>query len=210
MTGVQPTLVLDIDGVLLDPTRGGLGSWKVSVSERFGVNADDLVATFFAPYWSEVVVGHLDIEPTIKNALTTLGWKVSVDELLAAWFDADFCPRQNVIEWVHEQSDRGIPVMLATNQEHHRATYLAQRFRPILPVHTFVYSAALGAAKPDPEFFRRAHGLMAHGAQRSDVVFLDDSEDNITAANEWGWTAVHFATSDNSLQAAERALAQIR
>jgi len=34
-------LALDVDGVLLDPQRGGRGPWQVAFSERFGVAACD-------------------------------------------------------------------------------------------------------------------------------------------------------------------------
>src|SRR5580692_11426939 len=41
-------LALDVDGVLLDPQRGGRGPWQVAFSERFGVDAGRLDGTLFA------------------------------------------------------------------------------------------------------------------------------------------------------------------
>jgi hypothetical protein len=46
-TNHRVTLVLDIDGVVLDSNRGGLGSWKNELRRRFGVDADALTEVFF-------------------------------------------------------------------------------------------------------------------------------------------------------------------
>ena len=52
------------------------------------------------------------------------------------------------------------------------------------------YSAALGARKPFSDFFRLA--TQEVGAAPDDIGFIDDVEENIAAANEFGWKALHW------------------
>jgi putative hydrolase of the HAD superfamily len=50
----------------------------------------------------------------------------------------------------------------------------------------------IGAAKPEPEAFARVTELLDRAP--SEVVFFDDSEDNVTAAAAFGWQAHRFTT----------------
>ena len=55
-----------------------------------------------------------------------------------------------------------------------------------------VFSYRLGAAKPDPEAFERAGSHLGGTAEQ--VVFFDDSADNVHAARAAGWDAHLFTT----------------
>lgn len=56
-------------------------------------------------------------------------------------------------------------------------------------------TADLGAAKPDPEAFARAHARIEQelGAslRRDEIAFLDDSARHVRGAARFGWHAVH-------------------
>jgi len=80
-------LALDVDGVLLDATGAGPGGWFAFVSERFGVDADLLQSTFFDRAWADVVIGRAPIERALTDAVTELGWTMTVEELLNCWFE---------------------------------------------------------------------------------------------------------------------------
>ncbi len=62
-------LALDVDGVLLDPDRGGRGHWSTELPDRFGISPDDLQSAFFTPFWADVVVGRRPIEDSLRIAL---------------------------------------------------------------------------------------------------------------------------------------------
>lgn len=184
-------LALDIDGVLLDPGRHGLGPWQSELASRFGVDADRLRAAFFEPAWPDVVVGRRAIEPALAAALDDLGWAVTVDQLLACWFEADLAVEREVVEAARSWAAEGARLVLVTNQEHRRASFLSHRLGAFLPISAMAYSAALGLLKSDPAFYPAASRTL--GLQRDDtVVFVDDTADNVEAARRYGWSAVHF------------------
>ncbi len=71
--GARPALNLilavDVDGVLLDPDRGGLGPWGNVLQEQLGIDRAALRDAFFVPCWQDIVIGRRPIEPALEQAL---------------------------------------------------------------------------------------------------------------------------------------------
>lgn len=80
------TLALDVDGVLLDPERGGDGHWTNELERRHGIGRSQLRHAFFVPYWDDVVNGRRSIEVALTDALRAANVTVGVDDVLACWF----------------------------------------------------------------------------------------------------------------------------
>jgi putative hydrolase of the HAD superfamily len=197
-SGRRPlVLALDVDGVLLDPTLGGRGGWSTVVGSHFGVDADRLQAVFFQRSWPDVIVGRRPIEPALADAIEELGWTMTVEDLLTSWFEADFAVDVDVVTAATLWSADGVRLVLMTNQEHRRAHFLEQRLSALLPIDSFVYSAAVGFMKKDPEFFPAAHRQIGIPHDDRHVVFVDDSLENIGAARRHGWTALHFSKDND-------------
>ena len=166
---------------MLDPDRGGRGAWHGALYERFGVDAGALQAAFFGPEWTAVVRGQSAIEPVMARTIETLGWDMTVDDLLDCWFEADFHPDRAVVEAAADWAADGVRLVLVTNQEHRRAHDVEGRVRDSFPVAGMAYSAALGFMKNDPEFYPAACDRLGL-ARDAPVVFLDDSAENVAVA----------------------------
>jgi putative hydrolase of the HAD superfamily len=182
-----------VDGVVLDPDRGGRGPWHGALHERFGVDGAALQAVFFGDEWASVVIGESAIEPVLTRTIETLGWDMTVDEILDCWFEADFHPNRDVVEAAADWAADGVAVVLVTNQEHRRAHYVDGRVRASLPIAGMAYSAALGFMKNDPAFYPAACDHLGL-ARSAPVVFLDDSAENVAVAvaRGYGWAGVHY------------------
>jgi putative hydrolase of the HAD superfamily len=184
-------LALDVDGVLFDLNGGGHGPWQRVLRERWGVEPDQLQDAFFRERWADIIIGRRALEPELEAAIEVLGWPMSTEELIQAWFEADFVLHHDVVAAAKGWAQHGVRLVLATNQEHRRAAFLAERLGRLLPVDGVAYSAALGRAKPDPEFFREAERQLGI-ADPTSITFLDDGAGNVDAARRCGWNAVHF------------------
>jgi putative hydrolase of the HAD superfamily len=185
-------LALDVDGVLLDPDRGGAGHWTAEMERSFGITRPQFRAAFFMRSWDDVVNGRRPIEDGVAQALEALGADVAVEEFLRAWFEADFEPIDDAVELARRADAAGCRVVLATNQEHRRAAFLRERLGAIMPIDDVLYSADLGVQKHEAAFFERASERLGLAAeQRGDVVFVDDLEHNVAQARAAGWCAVH-------------------
>ena len=79
---------------------------------------------------------------------------------------------------------------LATNQEHLRAAYLMEKLGLADHVDGMLYSARLGAKKPDGEFFAKVQAAI--GLCGEEMLLIDDTRQNIEAALKAGWRAFHW------------------
>lgn len=115
---------------------------------------------------------------------------------------------ERVVEWANEWAERGVPIVLASNQEHRRAGYLLKNLRAIVPVAELIYSAELGFAKPQPQFYVAANYALSNTVGNARVIFLDDATENVEAARFIGWTGVHFDASGAWIPVVEQELRQ--
>jgi putative hydrolase of the HAD superfamily len=190
---VTPILALDVDGVILDPQRGGQGHWTEAIAARHGITREQLRGAFFAPHWPEVIVGRSTIEPTLAASLAAIGADASVEDVLECWFEADFVVVPEVVAAVNAWASDGATIVLATNQEHRRVDYLRERLGALLPVSDMLYSADLGVEKHDPRFWAAAAARLGRAGTDAVPVLLDDDLRNVACARRCGWSAVHFA-----------------
>jgi putative hydrolase of the HAD superfamily len=193
--GKRPTgivLALDVDGVLLDPERAGRGRWQEALRETYGLDPALLDDVFFRRSWAQVIVGRESIEPALGRALVELGWNIGVEALLRCWFEADFEIDHEVVRAVNGWASSGVRVVLATNQEVRRARFLEQNLGAVLPVEGVAFSGSLGVVKSDPAFYPAAQDWLGIGNGGQKIVFVDDSLDNVAAAESSGWFGVHF------------------
>lgn len=70
-----------------------------------------------------------------------------------------------------------------------------------------VYSHEVGLTKPDPRIYTLTARRL--GVAPAEIVFLDDVEDNISAAREAGWHAVLHRDTPSSIAALEALIADV-
>jgi putative hydrolase of the HAD superfamily len=203
-------LALDVDGVLLDPDRGGRGPWQAAFSERFGVDAARLDHALFATSWAEVVVGRRSVESALGDALDALGWTMGVEAALRCWLEEDFAPDPAVVTAASAWAAAGTRLALVSNQEPRRARYLETRLAEVLPISGVAFSGDLGLVKSDPDFYVRAADVLGADGPLGTVVFLDDTAANVDAARRHGWSAVHFRQDSDWRGAVDAALTRGR
>jgi len=189
-------LMMDVDGVLVSGRPSDGRHLFAELEADLGLSPDRLRQTFFTPFWEAIVTGREGLTERLTPVLAEIAPKVSAERLIAYWFENDSRVDQAVLSAVKRYRDRGLPVFLATNQEHLRADYLMRQVGLGAHVDGIIYSAALGHRKPSAEFFERAAAIAA--AAPEDIVLVDDTLANVEAARQAGWSAVHW-TGNGSL-----------
>ena len=189
-------LMMDVDGVLVSGRPSDDRHLFAELEADLGLSPDRLRQTFFTPFWEAIVTGREGLTERLTPVLAEIAPRVSAERLIAYWFENDSRVDQAVLSAVQRYRDRGLPVFLATNQEHLRADYLMRQVGLGAHVDGIIYSAALGHLKPSAEFFERAAAIAA--AAPEDIVLVDDTLANVEAARQAGWSAVHW-TGDGSL-----------
>lgn len=183
-------LMVDVDGVLVHG-RPADGLPLFTYLERdLGLSPTLLQQEFFRPYWVGIVTGQEPIEPRLTEVLGRIAPHLPAEKLLDYWFENDSRLDRQLLADLSRLKEEGTRLYLATNQEHRRAAYL----RDVLELGSLFdgifYSAALGARKPERDFFRLATDDV--GVAPEDIGFIDDVEENIAAATQFGWKALQW------------------
>lgn len=183
-------VLLDVDGVLITGRPADGLHWSHDLERDLGIAPELLQRRFFARYWADIVTGRAELRETLVPVLAEIAPAVSSEALLEYWFARDARLEGALLQDIAVLRRDGLTVALASNQEHLRARYLSVRLGLAGHVDHFYYSAAIGARKPDSAFYR--HIEQALGEPPEALLLIDDTVENITAARQAGWRAVHW------------------
>ncbi|HEX5018222.1 MAG TPA: HAD-IA family hydrolase [Actinomycetes bacterium] len=177
-------VLFDADGVLQDVP----GGWYAAMEPYLGERTQE----FFDETWSDelpMLAGEGDYLPLLAATLEKYGVADPVEVIYpAVWH------RIQIVEetWTLAEDLRakGYGVHLATNQEQYRAAHM----RAVLGYDELFdiscYSYDIGAVKPDARFFEEA--LRRIGAAPAEVLFIDDTLQNVEGARAVGLVAEHW------------------
>lgn len=179
-------IMLDVDGVLINGRPRDGASWATSLREDLGVDPTGLQQHFFKPFWKQVVTGQLDIRDVLDQCLPRLGDGITTEQFMQYWFKNDARLDESVLADCVALRDRGLKIVLATNQEHQRANYIMSTLKLADYVDGIVYSADIGVAKPDPAFFTAAMTKTQQPAHEH--ILIDDTLENVKAAIAARWS----------------------
>ena len=183
-------LMVDVDGVVVHG-RPADGLPLFTYLERdLGLSPSLLQREFFMPHWPGIITGEEPIEPRLTEILGRIAPHLTAEKLLNYWFENDSRLDRQLLADLARLKDEGTLLYLATNQEHRRAAYLRDVLELGALFDGIFYSAALGARKPESAFFRLVTDGV--GVAPEDIGFIDDVEENIAAAAQFGWKALHW------------------
>ncbi|WP_108659520.1 HAD-IA family hydrolase [Acuticoccus kandeliae] len=188
-------LMLDVDGVLVNGRPQDGRSWAHDIERDLGIAPAALQAQFFAPHWRAIVTGRKALLDTLETCLPAIAPNLAPSDFLAYWFANDSALDTALLAECDAMRAEGLRILLATNQEHMRAAHLMETLALADHVDGIVYSAAIGACKPDPAFFAAAE--RAAGTGGANLTLVDDTAANVEAARAAGWSAVHWRTGDS-------------
>jgi putative hydrolase of the HAD superfamily len=183
-------LMLDVDGVLVTGRPSDGRPWYAELQNDLGIDIEWLRSDFFSVFWPEILVGGMDLLPTLQTCLDQANIDTPARRVVDYWFAMDSKVNQEILAQCEALRTAKIPVYLATNQDHLRANYLMNDLNLSAHVDGIFYSAQLGAAKPHPDFYQYITDRL--GASPTEMFLVDDTPKNIIAAQQAGWEAHHW------------------
>jgi putative hydrolase of the HAD superfamily len=188
-------LMVDVDGVLVCGRPEDGRPWQTSIEDDLGFTSDALQEAFFAAHWDDIVLGRAGLMDHLPTALERIAPHVSPGTFVSYWFERDSRLVASVLAELSLARSGGIRVYLATNQEHLRAAYLMETLGLAEHADGMFYSARLGAKKPDLAFFAKVQAAV--GLRGDEILLIDDSRQNVEAALEAGWRALHWTAGSS-------------
>ena len=178
-------IMVDVDGVLVVHPDGR--GWSADLERDVGISASRLQAEFFERHWDDVVHGRASLRERLAPVLQALSPRVSCDALIDYWFRNDARLDQALLAELESVRAAGIPVHLATVQEHERARYLWEDLDLRGRFDGLHYSAELGCSKPAAAFYESIEART--GFRPRDLFLIDDRAANVEGAIRRGWGA---------------------
>jgi putative hydrolase of the HAD superfamily len=185
-------LMVDVDGVIVShPNPKG---WSANLESDLGLRPQDLQSAFFQPHFHDIVCGRATLHERLAPVLAEIAPHLTCEALCDYWFEQDSHLDHDLLDQLAEVRAGGIEVHLATVQEHERAGYLWTRMALKERFDAMHYAAALGHAKPAPEFYTAIESVT--GFTPGELFFIDDNTANVEAAKLRGWAAAVWTGKD--------------
>ena len=134
--------------------------------------------------------GKESLRDLLERLVVELGLSKDADALMVLWRRAT--PDPPAWRLVRDLRAAGYLTVLATNQHEERREWMRTALGYDGLCDVDAYSCLLGAAKPDPDYFRAALEMAGVGA--GEALFVDDSAENIVAAAALGLRTLHHPT----------------
>lgn len=184
-------ILFDADGVVQRPSV-----WWRQAFERLLGTTDAARLDAFVQDFDAAERAALRVPAGFEDALASLLERWRCRERLAEALQilTTIEVYDDILDAVQALRLAGIPCHLATNQQAHRARHMSEvmAYRELFDRE--FYSCHVGAAKPEPEYFRSV--LRALNLPGPSVLFLDDRAENITAAARAGLRAAVYDGSN--------------
>ena len=156
-------------------------------SERFSQEHHVLlekITLFFKNEFQSCLIGQADIKVVLPAYLAEWGWRGSVDEFLAYWFESEREIDVRITEGVRQLRRQGMRCYLVSDNEKERAAYLMNTVGLASSFDGAFFSYQLGTKKSSPEFFAKI--LRQLKVDSGHVWYWDDDEKNVEVAKRMG------------------------
>jgi putative hydrolase of the HAD superfamily len=194
---VPRVILFDVDGVLVDGFHArpaNFKRWDAFLASDLNIDPVAFSEKFIRPiYTPDVLTRRRSLVNALEEAIPTLGYKGSAMDIIGAWMGRETVLNHALLELIGKLRASGAArPIIASNQEDVRAYHLWSNLGLHLHFDDMLYSARLGAAKPDPAFFAAVDRYL--GPQAEPPLFFDDYESIAAAASAHGWEGVVYDT----------------
>lgn len=189
-------IFFDVDGVLINGYHAKpelRHCWDKHIERDFGVKQQDFFEQFISGVFvKEVLIGKADLLETLSEVLPRIGYRGDAQDFVDYWLQNDARLNQDLLAQIAKLSTRpDVDLYIATNQEHNRAHYLMENLGLKQYFNDIYHSARIGHIKPAPAYFAAIAADVGMDAER-DIIFFDDTQKVVDAANDFGWQAHQF------------------
>lgn len=191
-------LIFDIDGVILDHKTNNEYLWLRNIKNDFGVPADVIKELHYdKDSWKLLSLGRLSLKDyfTIflaKKRINTITSKQLVKYLITH----DNNIRQYMLDEVDKiRKLKKYKICIGTHQEPNKGMFLWNHEKLKLHFDYFFSSYIIGHLKTEKEFYSKIGDILK--LDPSEIMLIDDNQDNLKVAKECGWNTYLYTTFDD-------------
>jgi putative hydrolase of the HAD superfamily len=183
-------VIFDADGMIVHGRR-----FSDRLANEYGIT-NEKTSPFFSGAFQDCLVGGADLRESLSAHIAAWGWKSDLDSLLRYWFsEAENHVDETVLAIADALREKGIRVVLATNNEKYRTDDLVNRRGLGVHFDAVFSSSSVGSKKPSPKFFEVIRQEL--GLERHEIMFWDDDAENVRGAESFGFIARRYSDPDS-------------
>ena len=175
-------LLLDADGVLFKSEV----LFSTLFAQEHNIPLEEISEFFRGPF-AQCQTGEKDMKEELPPYLEKWKWNGDLNSFLTYWFESEFNFDENLNKSVQLLREKGVLCCLTSNNEKYRATHLESKLKEIDALDRYYFSWSLRSKKNKPEFFEQI--IEELGVAPSEIVFVDDEQQNIDIAKSCGLDA---------------------
>lgn len=183
-------VIFDADGVLIN----GL-MFSFHLEKDYGISRETTLP-FFNGIFKECILGKAELKEVLPSYLSKWGWEKSVDDFIDYWHESEHTINSKLVDYIQELRQKGVICCLATNQTIYRFAYMLKEMGFEKVFDKVFASAHLGYRKPNREFYAKVMEGLA-GVKNEEVLFWDDTQENVDGAKVFGWNAEYYTTFED-------------
>ena len=189
------TIIFDIGNVLVD------FDWDRYIHTLF--SDEDLIshvndAIFGSHLWPEFDRGVMEDEEVITQMISKA--PELADEIRLAIQNAGGCifRLDYAIPWIRNLKKRGLKVLFLSNYSLRLRNANEEALDFLAEMDGGVFSYEVKLIKPDPAIYQTI--CKKYGLVPAETIFIDDNEENIEAAKDYGLQTIQFLNYDDALK----------
>lgn len=187
-------ILFDADGMIIIAKR-----FSDRLQAEYGISWSTMEPFFKGPF-QKCKVGQADLKEELSHVIHDWGWKGSVEELVNFWFQSGTAVDERMREIIQNLRNRGTRCYLTSNQEKYRANFLRHTLNLSQLFDELFISADIGYLKQDQDFFEFVYRSLTRSngnIQKHEILFADDSPENIHTAEAYGLTTHLYHTFED-------------
>jgi len=188
------TIVWDFDGVLNRNYVDGKYIWTSNFEDEFGHSIETFNEIVFNDKFSEILTGEMSLIDAVSDWAGTVGYHGDLMNLIEYWFQNDYNLDERVMGWLAASKRSNLRNVMGMNNEAMRTQFIAEDLGFANRMDRIFASGLMGVAKPDEAFFDMVSDELS--VEPDEMMLIDDSAENIEAADACGWQVHWFDGQD--------------
>ncbi len=180
-------LILDIGNVICDWNPDGL---VASAFESAEDQKAALAVTVANPDWLALDRGEITVEKAIARAQARTDLNPDGIAQIYANLSTSLLPLHGTMDAMHRAKASGIPIYILSNMQAHAWAHLEKTYDCFQACEGVLVSCDVGLIKPDPAIYQCLCDTFS--IKPESCVFVDDMQENIEAAIEFGMHGVQL------------------
>lgn len=185
-------MIFDLGGVLID--WNPLNLYNTLFAGR-DAERDHFLCVVCPPAWNAQQDAGRPFHKAIEERIQMYPeYAEQIEAYFSCWEEMISGEIKGSVDILAELRDLGYPLYALSNWAAETFDLVREQFEFLNWFDHMVISGKVGMVKPDPGIFEYLLQLIGRKAQ--DCLFIDDTEENIAAAQRLGFQTIHFKSSE--------------